>query len=227
MRALIAGDTDRAEVLATEALQIASESGQPDAALIYGAQLMNVSGQRGTMSDLVPLIEQMVVDAPDISPWLFGSLLAKAHVEAGRFDEARQKLSDFAAAGFELPLDQIYLVGMVDYAEAAIECGDAEYAGPLFERLLPWAALLPATGASVLAPVCLYLGGLATVLGALRRGGALPGAVGRDVRADGRASSSGRAPACCSAACCVCGAGPTMRAAPAMCWSARTTTRPS
>ena len=39
------------------------------------------------------------------------------------------------------------------------------YAGPLFDRLAPWADQLPATGGSALAPVSHYLGGLATVLG--------------------------------------------------------------
>ena len=165
LRALIAGDTDRAEELAAQALQIGTDSGQPDAALIFGAQLMIVSGQRGTMSDLIPLIEQMADDAPDISPWLFGSLLAKAHVEAGRIDDATRKLQEFEAAGFEMPLDQIWLTGMVDYAEAAIECNNPRFAQPLFDLLAPWAGLLPATGASALAPVSLYLGGLASVLG--------------------------------------------------------------
>jgi ATP/maltotriose-dependent transcriptional regulator MalT len=126
---------------------------------------MIISGQRGAMKELIPLIEQMAADAPDISPWLFGSLLAKAHVEAGRFDEASRKLEEFAAAGFDLALDQVWLTGMVDYAEAAIECRNPKFAEPLLERLSPWAGQLPATGASTLAPVSLYLGGLATVLG--------------------------------------------------------------
>ena len=165
LRALIAGDTDRAEELAAQALQIGTDSGQPDATLIFGAQLMIVSGQRGTMSELIPLIEGMAADAPDISPWLFGSLLAKAHVEAGRIEEASQKLEEFAAADFDMSFDQTWLTGMVDYAEAAIECREPKYALPLFERLLPWAGQLPATGASALAPVSLYLGGLAAVLG--------------------------------------------------------------
>jgi hypothetical protein len=57
LRAQIAGDTDRAEALATEALHIGSDSGQPDASIIFGVQLMIVCGQRGTMSELIPLIE--------------------------------------------------------------------------------------------------------------------------------------------------------------------------
>ena len=164
LRALIAGDTDQAEQQAAQALEIGTDGGQPDATIIFGAQLMIVSGQRGTMNELVPLIEQMAADTPDISRWLFGSLLAKAHVEADRTNEASDLLEEFAAAGFDLPLDQVWLTGMVDYAEAAIECGNPKYAGPLFDRLVPWADQLPATGASALAPVCHYLGGLATVL---------------------------------------------------------------
>ena len=35
-RALIAGDTDRAEELATDALKIGTDSGQPDASLFFG-----------------------------------------------------------------------------------------------------------------------------------------------------------------------------------------------
>ena len=54
---------------------------------------------------------------------------------------------------------------MVCFAEAAIECRDPKYAEPLFDRLVPWASHLPATGASAQGPVSHYLGGLATVLG--------------------------------------------------------------
>ena len=164
-RAFIGGDTDRAEELATEALNIGTESGQPDAAIIYGTQLIVVRGQRGTMNELIPLIEQMASDAPEISPWMFGSLLAKAHVEVDRTDEALRQLEAFAASGFDLQLDQVWLSGMVDYADAAVECGDPSYARPLFELLAPWHAHLPATGASALPPVSHYLGGLAGVLG--------------------------------------------------------------
>ena len=165
LRALMVGDPDRADQLAAEALRIGTQCGQPDAGIIYGAQFMGVSGQRGTMSELIPLIEQMATDSPDISPWLFSSLLAKAHVEVGRTEPARLLLEQFARANFDLPWDQVWMTGMADFAEAAIECRDPEFAEPLFVRLVPWAKQLPATGASALDPVSHYLGGLATVLG--------------------------------------------------------------
>jgi hypothetical protein len=54
---------------------------------------------------------------------------------------------------------------MHSYAEAAIHCGDPRYAGPLFDRLAPWAGQSVASG-SVTASglVSQSLGGLATVL---------------------------------------------------------------
>ena len=86
-------------------------------------------------------------------------------MEADRLEEATQLLQEFAECGFELPLDQVWLTGMVDIAEAAIECRDLTAARPLFAQLEPWADQLPATGASALGPVSHYLGGLAAVLG--------------------------------------------------------------
>ena len=103
----------------------APTAGQPDAAVIFGAQFNIVSGQRGTQSELIPLIEKMASETPDIPRMFFMSLLAKAHVEGDRVDRAAELLEEFAAAGFQLPLDQMWLTGMVDFAEAAIECRDA------------------------------------------------------------------------------------------------------
>jgi len=165
LRAQIAGDTDLAEQYATEALQVGTAGGQPDAAIIFGAQFNIVSGQRGTQSELTPLIEKMASETPDIPRTFFISLLAKAHVEADRIDRANELLDEFEASGFQLPLDQVWLTGMVDFAEAAVECRHLDAAASLFEQLQPWADQLPATGASALGPVSHYLGGLAEVLG--------------------------------------------------------------
>ncbi len=164
VRAQIAGDTDKVEQLATEALQIGTDGGEPDAPVYYGAHLLIAGWQRGTMGELIPLIEQMAADNPGI-PTLM-SALAMAHVEVDRRAEARHLLEAFAAVDFELPLVPVWLPGMADYAETAIECGDPRYAGPLFDRLAPWAdQFVTDGGASASGPVTHYLGGLATVLG--------------------------------------------------------------
>ena len=55
---------------------------------------------------------------------------------------------------------------MYCYAEAAIHCGDPKYAGPLFDRLAPWADQSVASGSVTASGLVSHsLGGLATVLG--------------------------------------------------------------
>ena len=65
--AIIRGDTEEAERLATEALEIGAESGQPDAAFIYGGQLLIVHHQRGVLDQLRALIEEMAPGTPSLA----------------------------------------------------------------------------------------------------------------------------------------------------------------
>jgi DNA-binding SARP family transcriptional activator/tetratricopeptide (TPR) repeat protein len=163
-RALISGDTDQGERLATEALQIGTDSGQPDATWLFGMQFMAVSFLRGTVSDLVPLIDQMAAEMSEPAPSIAG-FMAAAHVEGERTDEARRLLEGFAASDFELPLGQDWIHGMVAFAEAAIECRDPTYAASLFDQLARWADQWSCSVVHTEGPVSHFLGGLATVLG--------------------------------------------------------------
>ena len=93
--------------------------------------------------------------------------LASAHVEAGRVGEARRLLEAFAATDFDYyVMDTIWMAGMAQYADVAIACRDPRYAGPLFDRLAPYADQVITTGGlRIFCSVSHYLGGLATVLG--------------------------------------------------------------
>ena len=164
-RAQIAGDTDLAEMLATEALQIGTDCGQPDAASFFAGQLLVVSAQRGTMGELIPLIEQMLDQASTDRPGVLTSALALAHAETDHTEDARRLLEEFAATDFDLPMTPGWITGMHCYAEAAIHCGDPKYAGPLFDRLAPWAEQSVASGSVTASGLVSHsLGGLATVL---------------------------------------------------------------
>lgn len=163
-RAQIAGDWNRAERLATEALQIGTDGGQPDATFMFGSQLLVVNNQRGTLGDLVPLLEQMVADAPDLAGVLTAAL-ARGYAEADRTEVANQMLEDFVAGGFDLPLDPVWLLTMAEWADVAIACGHRVCAGPLSDRFAPWASQLCLAPVAFEGPVSLYLGGLATLLG--------------------------------------------------------------
>jgi hypothetical protein len=163
-RAQISGDTVAAEQWATDALTIGSDGGQPDATSFWGTQLVVANHQRGTMGDLVPLLEALAAEAAGIAG-VYTAALARAYAESDRTAEARDLLETFAQADFEFPMEQIWLTGMVCYSEAAISVGDPRYAGPLLDRLAPWADQMVATSISCSGPVSTYLGGLAAVVG--------------------------------------------------------------
>ena len=161
-RVLLAGELGLAEQLANQAFQIGSEGDEPDAFPVLAAQLLSINSQRGTMGQMVPLIEQAIDDNPGLP--VFWSVLAAAHVEADRPHLARPILEEASNQGFALPMNVGWLTGIVTYAEAAIECGEPRFAEPLFEMLLPWADLLSYNDVTVEGPVSHYLGGLARVL---------------------------------------------------------------
>ena len=164
-RSLIAGDIDQGEQLANEALQIGTDGGEPDATLFYGGQLLYVVWQRGTVVDLIPLLDQSDADMADVPRQTIYAGKAMAHADAGQLDEARHLLSELATRGFDFPIDMNWTMAMVYCAEAAIECQDTRYAGPLFDHLVPWADQWSSTSIISQGPISHYLGGLATVLG--------------------------------------------------------------
>jgi class 3 adenylate cyclase/tetratricopeptide (TPR) repeat protein len=162
-RALLAGDIERAERLAAEAFKIGTDAGEPDAGLYFNGEVLGICARRGTLGDIAELIAQTARENPGL-PALVGNL-ARAYVQAGKIDDARRLLHEFARSGFDPPLDYLWLVGMAGWAEVAIACGDPEYAGPIFDRLAPWADQLTYIDLATEGPVSLYLGGLAAVLG--------------------------------------------------------------
>jgi tetratricopeptide (TPR) repeat protein len=163
-RAQIAGDIEMAERVATQALQIGTDSGQPDATIFFGSQVAVVNFYRGTLGELIPLIEQLAADGGSIGT-VYTATQALALADADRTDEARQLLRQFAATGFDLPEDGTWLTAMASYAFTSIECRDRTSAGALFDRLAPWADQLCLTPVTAFGPVSQYLGGLAGVLG--------------------------------------------------------------
>lgn len=162
-RAMLAGDPDEAERLATEALEIGTGGGQPDAFAFYGAQLIAVHLQRGTLGDLVPLVQDAVTNNPDVSG--FKAALALAHTFADQRDEALALLQAVAPGAPALPLDMAWLTSMTLYAEAAVRVGARNAAEGLIEQLREFDAQISDNGLTVQGPVAYHLGGLSTVVG--------------------------------------------------------------
>ena len=97
-RALISGDTDEAEQWASEALRIGIDGGQPDAAVIFGAQFIMVSLWRGTLGDLIPMVKQAIDGNPGLP--VFVAVLALAHSEADQTAGNRPTLAAVRVGGF-------------------------------------------------------------------------------------------------------------------------------
>ncbi len=162
-RALIAGDSSLGEEFALRALQLGNDGGQPDAAVVFGIQLIMVNLLRGTLGTLIPLIEQTVADNPGLP--VFSAVLALAHAESDHEEDLRELLEGFARTRFELPLDVTWLTGMIALAEAATACGEPRFAEPVLGQLAPFSDQWLYTDVSTAGPVSRPVGQLLTVLG--------------------------------------------------------------
>ena len=161
--ALLTGDPDRAEQLATAALEIGTESGQPDAFGFYGAEMIGVRRQQGRYGELVPLIEQIVAENPALP--VFRATLAEGHMEAGNVDTARQMLEAAAADLTSLPYDVVWIFAVASYADVATELRAEAPARLLLDLLAPFDDQVLFIGATAGSPVAYYCGSLESVLG--------------------------------------------------------------
>ncbi|MEJ7721829.1 MAG: hypothetical protein WKF58_16015 [Ilumatobacteraceae bacterium] len=100
-RAQIAGDNDEGHGEGDEALHIGTDSGQPDAAAFFNVQLGTINAQRGMVGDNGPLLEQLRAQLP-LHHESITAALAIDYVEAGRLDDARRLLEEFAATDYRL-----------------------------------------------------------------------------------------------------------------------------
>ena len=161
--AQMAGDIDRTEELANRALQVGTDCGQPDAALLWAAQIGAAAEQRGDLAFLIEPFEQLVADIPGL-PGLAANL-ADLYLKEDRTEDARRVLAPLVESEFDLPLEFSWLSNTVTCAYVVSTLRDTTSAALLLERLTPFAHLVPYAGIQGTAPVSYYLGRLATVLG--------------------------------------------------------------
>jgi class 3 adenylate cyclase len=164
-QALISGDIEMAEEFVFKAFQLGTDSGQPDTNVFFGVQLMATNLQKGSLIEVVPLIEQMATEITE-NLYAVKAALVLALADGDRTDEVRQLLEEeFVDTGFKFLVDALWSIGMCGFAEGAIEVGDPRFARPLFDQLAPWADQWCTTGVTAQGPIGHYVGGLATVLG--------------------------------------------------------------
>ncbi|MFM7271715.1 MAG: ATP-binding protein [Actinomycetes bacterium] len=160
----ITGDLDTAERLGGEAFTLSLEAGREDGMLYFGSQLMTTRLQQGRWAEILPLLEQAVVDYPRVPG--FRSVLAYLHAVSGARGEAERHFGQLRAESFAFPEDQVWMVATALAAHTAHLLDDRGSAALLLERLAPYAGRIAVqTLTTCVGAVSYYLGLLRTTLG--------------------------------------------------------------
>lgn len=166
MRALLAGDFDRAAAFAERALKHGARVQGSDADGLYAMQMFALYRDLGRLPEIAPLLDAILEDADDNAFWQPGLALMKA--ELGDLDAAGRLLRELAAGGFNaLHNDELRLTSLVFLADVCGAVQDPAAAGPLFEQLAPYTGRNIVLGAGILClgPADRALGVLAGVRG--------------------------------------------------------------
>ena len=158
---ILAGHVEEAEMLATRALQIGGESGQPDAATIYGGQLFGIKWHQGADSEMVDLMTQVAAERPDLP--VLHAAVNRLRLEAGRLDEVVCDIETFRA----VPHDIAWATAIAVWSEIASRLGDPEKCQVLYDMLSPYPNYVVHLEAICVGSSAHYLGMLAAALGRL------------------------------------------------------------
>jgi tetratricopeptide (TPR) repeat protein len=161
MRALLAGELERADRLASEALAAGAPAEAVTASQYYAIQVLAIRRDQGRMGELEQAARQLVADNPGRPAWR--AALANLLCEEGKLEEAREEFERLAAHDFEdVPKDLDWMIAMTLLSDVCADLGDAERAALLYSKLEPYADVNVVIG---LAAVC--LGSAASFLGKL------------------------------------------------------------
>jgi tetratricopeptide (TPR) repeat protein len=163
-RLLLAGQADEAENLARQALEIAQDTGQPDALSFFAVQIFWIAYDRGRLDETESLVLDNLHAYPAISSWR--PMLTVICSEGGRVAEASRLLRSLAADGFDFPFDVVWGHSVAECAISCADLADAESAAVLYPAIAPYTGqwCFPAGGMASGA-MDHYVGLLAATLG--------------------------------------------------------------
>jgi tetratricopeptide (TPR) repeat protein len=161
--AILGGDLENAALLSERAFTLGTESGQPDAMTIYSGQFTNISYLQGRLDELIPLIEQAMLDAPGLP--VYRAVLAMALGRSNQRERTTDLLDDAVAAGFEMPVDNAWTTAFAAWSDAAVLVDHRDAAEIVRDRLAPFHDHLVTTHVTFQPAVAHYLGRLDHLLG--------------------------------------------------------------
>jgi class 3 adenylate cyclase/tetratricopeptide (TPR) repeat protein len=157
---LIQGDLASSEQRAIRAFEVGTASGQPDATLFFGGQLLNVRSQQGRSGELVEQVVQAASGPDSLPAWR--SAAATSLLESGREAEARELAlaEDFQS----VPWDALWSVTVFGWADTCSRLGLGARAGELYELLAPYPSQFAVSGSLAYGSIAWALGMLSTTL---------------------------------------------------------------
>ena len=166
MRALLAGQLDRADELAAAALSAGSRGDLVTAPQYYAMQLLALRREQGRIGELEQPAREMIRRSPGIVAW--NAALATLLLESGREAEARAEFEAVAANDFtDIPGDGDWLIAITLLADLSAGLGDAPRAEILYDLLVPYrdVNVVIGLGAVCLGSAARFLGRLAGAMG--------------------------------------------------------------
>ncbi len=163
LHAILRGDLVEAERLAEAAYTYGAATGQPDALGIFGAQLANIRDHQGRFDELIPLIEQTIVDTPGLPVYQAG--LADAIAKTGDVERATTLLDAHVAGGLSMTADSAWSTAHGYWADAAVRVRHVATAERVRERVAPYHDQIVTAQITVHPVFAHYLGTLEHLLG--------------------------------------------------------------
>jgi class 3 adenylate cyclase/tetratricopeptide (TPR) repeat protein len=167
MWALLKGDLNEAEGLATEALVVAQSAEIGEAVHNYGVQIFIIRREQGRLGELEPIVRNFVQERGEGIPG-WQAALAYLYGEMGDEAEARKLFDILAHDRFsKLPRDITWLMSMGLLADTCAFLEEAEHAPLLYQALIPYRHrnVVVGTALSCTGAVSRPLGRLAATLG--------------------------------------------------------------
>lgn len=154
--ACLTGDLERAERLAESAFQSGTKTGQENADLIFGSQLLSIRYHQGRFDEMASGLAETLIERPTISSIRESSALS--HARAGLVKSAHELLDQTAAILPTVQLDFNLVYSAACTAEAATIVGHPEAARVAVQLLAPYHSHLVTNGVTVYPAAAHYLG---------------------------------------------------------------------
>ena len=165
MRAIMQGEFEEAERLATNASDISRQIGITELDGISGVHMFTIRAEQGRLNEVAPIVKILVTHSPASASWRPG--LALIYCSLGLSEECRVIFDELAADAFALvPRDSLWVTSLAYLAEVCAYLGDSERAATLYELLLPYDDRTVVVGGATacLGAAARYLGMLAATM---------------------------------------------------------------